>query len=379
MYVVRAFEIALRRAESAGDAFARARSGLAAVGCERAPLRLFLSDALTGTRRGCARAVAAFPELADLACTVEGSEVISSFDEGVPGSRARLESALDPERAQQLADGVPRAFPLNDSHFFFAPVPALLGAADSPVRGTGYPHVEVIAGEIALLSQWWLRGRRTRLLVGVREPLPPPGARDLPRVAAEAAALLAAMGAVGRERRRVEPSSGDERTAIERRVGRAEARLAELKLAWAGAAIQFPHRLAPEPAGGGDDALPLRVAMARVLAPRGYRPRSAPHPGGSWVLGKRTARDNELELRLELGPINRRLSARLVLVGPLWRHDLGRLPLTPDHPELPVGKGTLVRALENLACAAAAAEAMLVPPLEESHGDGFAWLSGVVA
>jgi hypothetical protein len=378
MYVVRAFEIALRRGESAGDALARARSGLAAVGCERAPLRLFLSDALTGTRRGCARAVAAFPELADLACTVEGSEVISSFDECVSGSRARFESALDLDRAQQLADGVPRSFPLNDSHFYFAPVPALLGAGAPPVRDTGYPHVEVIAGEIALLSQWWLRGRRTRLLAGAREPLPPPGTRDLPRVAAEAAALVAAMGAVSRERRRVEPSSPDERAAIERRVARAEARLAELRQAWARAAIPFPHRLAPEPASGGD-ALPLRVAMARVLAPRGYRPRSAPRPGGSWVLGKRTERNNELELRLELGPINRRLSARLVLVGPLWRHDLGRLPLTPEEPELPVGSETLVRALDNLACAAAAAEAVLVPPLEDIHGAGFAWLSAVVA
>ena len=384
MYVVRTFELALDRAESVGDAMRRARAGLAAAGSELAPLRLFLSDTFTGASKGCARLVKAFPELAVLACTVEGGQVLSSFDEGVTGSRAHTESALEPERAQKLADGVPRSFPLNDSHFFFAPVPALLGGsiAPPPVRRGGRPHTDLIAGEIALFSHWWITGRRTRLLAAAREDLPPRAARELPPVADEVGALLAAMGAVRRERRRLDPSSPGERAAVDEQEGRAEQRLAELKQEWARAMreLAFPHTLAPDPAGGG--FLPLRQALSDILGPRGFRQRSAPRPrpGGMWVLDKRTARDNELELRLDRGPINGRLSARLILCGPLWRHDLGALPLAPEKLELCVGsQATLRQALANLAHVAAEAESMLVPPLEQIHGDGFAWLSAVTA
>ncbi len=384
MYVVRTFEVALDRAESVGDAMRRARAGLAAAGSELAPLRLFLSDTFTGASKGCARLVKAFPELAPLAGTVEGGEVLSSFDEGVPGSRAHTGSALAPERAQKLADGVPRSFPLNDSHFFFAPVPALLGDSGepAPVRTSGRPHTDLIAGEIALFSHWWITGRRTRLLAAAREELPPRAARELPPVADEVAALLAAMGAVRRERRRLEPSSPGERDAVDQQEARAELRLAELKQEWAAMlrALDFPHQVAPDADGGG--FLQLRQALSDILVPRGYRQRSAPRPrpGGMWVLDKRTGRDNELELRLDRGPINGRLSARLILCGPLWRHDLGALPLAPDQLELCVGnQATLRQALANLARAADEAERLLVPPLEQIHGDGFAWLTAVTA
>jgi hypothetical protein len=97
-----------------------------------------------------------------------------------------------------------------------------------------------------------------------------------------------------------------------------------------------------------------------------------------WVLIKRTARGNELELRLDRGPINGRLSARLILCGPLWRHDLGSIPLAPDRLEMAVATDASARrALVNLAEAVAVAEAALVPPLEQIHGDGFAWLTAV--
>jgi hypothetical protein len=383
MYVVRTFELALDRAESVGDAMRRARAGLAAAGSD-SPIRLFLSDTFSGASKGCARVVKAFPELAGLACTVEGGEVVTSFDEGVPGSAAHLPSALDPERAQKLADGVPRSFPLNDSHFFFAPVPALLGdgGGPPPVRESGRPHTDVIAGEIALFSHWWITGRRTRLIAGAREALPFRDARELPPVADQVAAVLAAMGAVRRERRRLEPSSPGERAVIEEQVGRAEQLLAALRPQWSRAAreLAFPHALAPDTDGGG--FLPVRPALADILAPSGYRQRSAPRPrpGGMWVLDKRTERDNELELRLDRGPINGRLSARLILCGPLWRHDLGALPLAADQTELCVGsQATLRLALANLAHAAAEAERMLVPPLEAIHGDGFAWLTSVTS
>jgi hypothetical protein len=188
------------------------------------------------------------------------------------------------------------------------------------------------------------------------------------------------MGAVRRERRRLEPSSAGERDAVDEQETRAELRLTGLKQAW-GATLReldFPHQLAPDPDGGG--FLPLRQALSDILAPRGYRQRSAPRPGGMWVLDKRTARDNELELRLDRGPINGRLSARLILCGPLWRHDLGALPLAPGQLELCVGsQATLRKALANLAHAAAEAEQLLVPPLEHIHGDGFAWLTAVTA
>ncbi|HWM88651.1 MAG TPA: hypothetical protein VNO33_22530 [Kofleriaceae bacterium] len=382
MYVVRTFEISLDRSESVGDAMRRARAGLAAVDCELAPLRLFLSDTFSGASKGCARVIRAFPELADLACTVEGGEVVSSFDEGVAGSRAHLESGLVPDRARKLADGVPRSFPLNDSHFFFGPLPALLGGGEAPLRTSGRPHTDVVAGEIALLSHWWITRRRTRLFAAAREDLPPRAALDLPPVADPVDALLSGMGAVLRERRRLEFSSAAERAAIERQVHEAERRLAELRPAWSQAArsLSFPNALEPDAVAGG--YLPLRAALSDLLAPRGYRQRSAPRPrpGGMWVLSKRTGRGNELELRLDRGPINGRLSARLVLCGPLWRHDLGTLPLDAERVELAVGgEATLRRALANLACAADAAEATLAPPLEEIHGDGFAWLSAVTA
>jgi hypothetical protein len=384
MYVVRTFEIALDRAESVGDAMRRARSGLTAAGCELAPLRLLLSDTFSGASKGCARAVKALPELADLLVVVEGGQVLSSFDEGVPGSRARLESALAPERAQKLADGVPRSFPLNESHFFFAPVPALLGGADDvPPRASGRPpHHDVMPGEVALYSQWWITGRRTRLFAAARDDLPPRDARELPPVAVEVGALLAAMGAIRRERRRLEPSSPDERAAVDGQVAAAEERLAALRREWTRGAreLGFPHPLAPDAVIGG--FLPVRDALRDVLGPAGYRQRSAPrpHPGGVWVLVKRTRRGNELELRLSRGPINGRLSARLILCGPMWRHDLGALPLAPDVLEVFVGiQPTLRRALANLAFAAAAAERLMVPPLEEIHGEGFEWLTAVTA
>ncbi|HKE20139.1 MAG TPA: hypothetical protein VKB80_34935 [Kofleriaceae bacterium] len=383
MYVVRTFEIALDRAESVGDAMRRARSGLTAAGCELAPLRLLLSDTFSGASKGCARAVKALPELADLLVVVEGGQMLSSFDEGVPGSRAHLESALAPERAQKLADGVPRSFPLNESHFFFAPVPALLGGADDvPPRASGRHTHDVMPGEVALYSQWWITGRRTRLFAAARDDLPPRDARELPPVADEVGALLAAMGAIRRERRRLEPSSPDERSQVDGQVAAAEARLAGLRSEWTGDAreLEFPHPLAPDPASGG--FLPVRDALRDVLGPAGYRQRSAPRPrpGGVWVLVKRTRRGNELELRLSRGPINGRLSARLILCGPMWRHDLGALPLAPGELEPCVGsQPTLRRALANLAFAAAAAERLLVPPLEEIHGEGFEWLTAVTA
>lgn len=382
MHVVRTFEIALDRAEGVGDAMRRVRSGLAAAGRDAVPLRIFLSDTLSGSSKGCARVVKAFPELAPLACIVEGVHLVSSFDERVPGSRARAESAIEPERAQKLADGVPRSFPLNDSHFFFGPVAALLPAADQafepPLRLSGLPHVDVVAGEIAILSQWWITRRRTRLIAAAREELPPPDARDLPAVADEVSLLLAATGAIRRERRRLEPSTPEERAAIGRQVADAETRLADLKHEWAAAAIRFPSALEPDAEAGG--FLSLRDALSAVFGPCGYRQRPVPRPrpGGMWVLSKRTARGNELELRLDRGPINGRLSARLILCGPLWRHDLGNLPLAPGRLELAVAsEANARRALANLAAAAAAAEATLVPPLEEIHGDGFAWLTAV--
>jgi hypothetical protein len=184
---------------------------------------------------------------------------------------------------------------------------------------------------------------------------------------------------VRRERRRLEPSSPDERAAIERRVAAAEERLVDLKRAWNGRTIRFPHELEPDPVGGA--YLSLRAALVDELGPSGYRQRAAPRPrpDGMWVLIKRTRRGNELELRLDRGPINGRLSARLILCGPLWSHDLGSLPLAPEHAELSVVmEGSARRALANLAVSAAAAEAALVPPLEEIHGDGFAWLTAVI-
>jgi hypothetical protein len=384
MYVVRTFEIALDRAESVGDAMRRARSGLAAVDDSAAPLRIFLSDTLTGASKGCARVVKAFPELAALACTVEGVALLSSFDENVPGSREHLDSALAPERAQRLADGVPRSFPLNDSHFYFGPLPALLGRSGAlpppaPLRRSGLPHLDLVAGEIAILSQWWISRRRTRLFAAAREVLPPADATELAPVAEEVAALLSATGAVKRERRRLEPSTDDERAAIAQQVAAAEAVLRPLKTEWA-RAIAFPHSLEPDPGGG--DFLPLRDALVATFSPRGYRQRSSarPRPGGMWVLIKRTARGNELELRLDRGPINGRLSARLILCGPLWRHDLGSIPLAPDRLEMAVATDASARrALVNLAEAVAVAEAALVPPLEQIHGDGFAWLTAVTA
>lgn len=383
MVVVRTFEVALDRSESAGDAMRRARAGLAAVGCESAPIRLFLSDTRTGAVRSCARVVKAFPELAPLACTVEGGDVVSSFDERVPGSRARLESALEPARAQALADSVPRSFPLNDSDFFFGPIPALLGARSiagaPPVRRGGRPHTDSVPGEIALVSHWWITGRRTRLYAAAALDLPPAEAVDLPPLADDAAALIAAMGGVLRERRRLEPSSPGEREAMAVQAAQAEARLAGLRGEWAAARarLAFPHALQPDPDSGG--FLPLRAALAEAFGPLGYRQRAAPRPSGMWVLVKRTARSNELELRLDRGPINGRLSARLILCGPLWRHDLGALPLAPDRNEVRVGTdATTRRALANLAAAAGAAEAALVPPLEEIHGHGFAWLTAVL-
>jgi hypothetical protein len=379
MVVVRTFEVALDRSASVGDAMRRALAGLAAVGCDSAPVRVFLSDTRTGASRSCARVIKAFPELAELACVVEGGDVISSFDEGVAGSRAHLGSALEPARALALADGVPRAFPLNDSDFFFGPVPALLGAASAapPIRQGGRPHDEVVAGEIALVSHWWISGRRTRLAAATREALPPSGVSDLPPVADEAAALLAALGPIRRERRRLEPTSPDERAAAAGQVTQAEGRLAELRTSWAAACahLALPFALEPDASGGG--FLPLRAALTDVFRPRGYRPRTSSRPGGVWILLKRTARQNELELRLHRGPINGRLSARLILCGPLWRHDLGPLPLAPGRLELCVGsEATARRALVNLAAAADAADAFLVPPLEAIHGDGFAWLTG---
>lgn len=382
MVVVRTFEVALDRSASVGDAIRRALAGLAAVGCSSAPVRVFLSDTRTGASRSCARVVKAFPELVELACVVEGGDVVSSFDEGVPGSRARLDSALTPARALALADGVPRAFPLNDSDFFFGPVPALLGAIDAapPIRTGGRPHDDVIAGEVALISHWWISGRRTRLCAATREALPTGDAVDLPPIADEAGALLAAMGPLRRERRRLEPTSDDERDAAAAQVAAAEARLAELRENWSSerARLALPFPLDPDPTGG--EFLPLRAALTDVFQPRGYRQRTSARPGGVWILTKRTERQNELELRLHRGPINGRLSARLILCGPLWRHDLGPLPLGPDRLELCVGsEATARRALVNLAAAADAAEAALVPPLEAIHGDGFAWLSAIGA
>ena len=379
MLVVRTFEIALDRAESVGDAMRRARSGLAAVDEAAAPLRIFMSDTLTGASKGCARVVKSFPELARLACVVEGVQILSSFDENVPGSREHPESALAPERAQKLADGVPRSFPLNDSHFYFGPVAALLGSRalppPAPLRRSGMPHIELVPGEVAILSQWWITRRRTRLFVSAREALPPADATELPPVADEVAALLAATGAVKRERRRLDPSTDAERDAIARQVADAEARLGALKTDWA-RAIGFPHSVEPDAGGGG--FLPLREVLAATLSARGYRQRRSARPGGMWILTKRTARRNELELRLDRGPINGRLSARLILCGPLWRHDLGGIPLAPDQPEVAVASDASARrALANLAEAVAVAESILVPPLEEIHGDGFAWLTAV--
>ncbi|HYU15979.1 MAG TPA: hypothetical protein VEL05_07910, partial [Candidatus Acidoferrum sp.] len=343
-------------------------------------IRLFLSETRTGKSSSCARAIKAFPELAPLAGTVEGGQVISSFDEGVPGSAARLTSAMVAERAQKLADGVPRSFPLNDSCFFFGPIAALLGSASAepPVRASGRPHTDQVAGEIALYSHWWITGRRTRLHAAAAEALPSRSATDLAPVSDDVSGLLAAMGSVRRERRRLEPSSPDEREAIEQQVAQAEARLAELKRSWAGSPIAYPHELEPDAEEGG--FLPLRAALAETLGPAGYRSRAAPRPRshGMWVLSKRTARANELELRLNRGPINGRLSARLILCGPLWRHDLGYQPLAPGRLEHRIaGEATARRALANLAAAVAAAESFLVPPLEEIHGDGFAWLTAV--
>lgn len=383
MLVVRTFEVALDRAESVGDAVRRARAALAAVGAADAPVRLYLSDTRTGAVRSCARVVRAFPELAGLACTVEGGDVVSSFDEGVPGSAARRASAMTHERLQSLADRVPRSLRLNDSDFFFGPVAALLGAASSraapPVRESGRPHTDSVAGEIAILSHWWITGRRTRLFAAASEDLPPRGAEALPRLAEPVAALLDALRAPWSERRRVEPTSTAERAAAEDAIARAEARLGGLRAAWAEARaeLSFPHRLDPDPVAG--EFLPLGAAIADILGPLGYRMRAGPRPrpGGMWILRKRTARSNELELRVDRGPINGRLSARLVLVGPLWRHDLGGLPLSSERTELAVASEAAARrALVNLRVAAAAAEARLVPPLEEIHGDGMPWLAG---
>jgi len=381
MLVVRTFEVALDRAESVGDAMRRARSGLAAVGSTDAPIRVFLSDTRTGAVRSCARVIRAFPELAPLACTVEGGDVVSSFDEGVPGSSAHLDSALELERALALADRVPRSLRLNDTDFFFGPVPALVGSsapvASPAVRLSGRPHTDSVAGEIAILSHWWITGRRTRLFAAASEGLPPADAADLPPVTDPVGALLDAMGSVRGERRRLEPSTAAERAALSSATARAEALLVALRGAWidARSSLRFPHRLEPDPVTG--EFLPLRGALAELLGPHGYRVRSSrrPHPGGMWILHKRTARANELELRVDRGPINGRLSARLILGGPLWRHDLGAVPLSPDRVEVEVAsEASARRALLNLAFAAGAAEQMLVPPLEEIHGDGFAWL-----
>lgn len=383
MLVVRTFEVALDRAESVGDAIRRARAALAAVGATDAPVRLYLSDTRTGAVRSCARVVRAFPELAALACAVEGGDVISSFNEGVPGSAAHLGSAMTLERAQALADRVPRSLRLNDSDFFFGPIGALLGTASSraapPVRQSGRPHTDSVAGEIAILSHWWITGRRTRLFAAASQDLPPRGAETLPPLAEPVAALLDAIGAPWSERRRVEPTSAAERSAIGDATLRAEALLIDLRAAWAAerACLSFPHAVEPDPVAG--DFLPLRAALAEVLGTLGYRvrPGRRPQPGGMRILHKRTARSNELELRLDRGPINGRLSARLVLVGPLWRHDLGALPLSAGLTELAVASdGAARRALLNLCVSATAAEAHLVPPLEEIHGDGMAWLAG---
>jgi hypothetical protein len=383
MLVVRTFEVALDRAESVGDAMRRARAALAAVGAADAPVRLYLSDTRTGAVRSCARVLRGFPELAALACTVEGGDVVSSFDEGVSGSVAHLGSAMTHERVQALADRVPRSLRLNDSDFFFGPVPALLGAASSrsapPVRQSGRPHTDSVAGELAILSHWWITGRRTGLFAAASEDLPPRGADGLPPIAEPVAALLDALDAPWTERRRLEPTSTAEQSAIDDATLRAEARLADLRVIWAAerARLSFPHALDPDPVAG--ELLPLRAALAEILAPLGYRMRTGrrPQPAGMWILRKRTARSNELELRLDRGPINGRLSARLVLVGPLWRHDLGALPLSAERTELAVGSdGAARRALLNLCVSASAAEARLVPPLEESHGDGMAWLVG---
>jgi hypothetical protein len=318
----------LTKAETTGSVFGRVLRTM-----DRSPRVQFLLADFASATTGVKRALKRFPALAPFerrARHPAGLDLVhlvnldARFREHAPGLPA---AGLDAASLADLANGIPRSFPVHGAVFYFPDVPWADVREDDPVVApaswyAGPPLPASPVPGILLTSHWWSTRRKIELHATVPLATPAPDARELPGATEPVSRKLRELGSFRAPQLRVVLERGEGLTPADSK------HLEEIVRSWDAAiatlldVLPLPHALPPPTpwmSSGPGPTSPYKAPLVSTFRPRGWRYRSSESGPGYLAIGKQSLRGNKLRAYFDVGSTSHSCGSFVALEGLGWR------------------------------------------------------------
>ncbi len=262
------------------------------------------ANATTGVKRALRR----FPALAPFERSARhpaGLDLVhlANLDARFREHAAGLPAAgLDVASLADLANGIPRSFPIHNAVFYFPDVPWADVRGNDPVvaPGSWYAGPPLPASPvpgILLTSHWWSTRRKIELHATVPLATPAPDARELPCATEPVRRNLRELGSFRAPELRVVLERGEGLTPADSK------HLEDIVRSWDAAiatlldVLPLPHALPPPTpwmSSGLGPTSPYKAPLVSTFRPRGWRYRSSESSAGYLAIGKQSLRGNKL-------------------------------------------------------------------------------------
>lgn len=347
------------------------------------PNYCYLADYYNGGVSAIGRIIKKFPELEQYVFEYEeeiGDEkykylVLSnypkdhSFFTGDTVVKGKNKDNISFEVLSEIAEGIPRKFPLNKAMFLFDQInwSQDINANDDKVFNMN---------SILYINNWWTPKRDISLFANVSLTHPSSKSNSLQLLSEENKYSLSLLGKIKKKSLKCKLNQ-EEKISVKKLENKCDELIPSFGKNMArNNPFLFPYDLSEK--GEGIYNLPRKQTISKVIKKLGYKhlPKEGFH--GVIVFGKITEHNHRILLEFDSGSTFYNLRCNLIIQGPYWKHRIDELPCTPnsygDFFEIP-DLETLEQVVENFCVVIQYLENSIIKDIETLYGPAPKWFN----